>query len=199
VATVTVADTVAWAGAALRRRARDTQWLSLASLGIIGFVAGYVLVGVLSFVGTPPTAGVGFVGALLTIGIAFLTSHGLLLVSSSGDTFDILAAGAGGVPPIAYRAVPVFVLVGLGLYVQWHFARSDLDPLGTALNAVGLTAGYVVMAALATFVFVTTTNRGEPVAFPLLPTVIITALYALAFGVIGAALGAAIDRWRALR
>jgi hypothetical protein len=199
VATVTVADTVAWAGAALRRRARDTQWLSLASLGIIGFVAGYVLVGVLSFVGTPPTAGVGLVGALLTIGIAFLTSHGLLLVSSSGDTFDILAAGAGGVPPIAYRAVPVLVLVGLGLYVQWHFARADLDPLGTALHVVGLTAGYVVMAALATFVFVTTTNRGEPVAFPLLPTVIITALYALAFGVIGAALGAAIDRWRALR
>jgi hypothetical protein len=199
VATVTVADTVAWAGAALRRRARDTQWLSLASLGIIGFVAGYVLVGVLSFVGTPPTAGVGLVGALLTIGIAFLTSHGLLLVSSSGDTFDILAAGAGGVPPIAYRAVPVFVLVGLGLYVQWHFGRADLDPLGTALNVVGLTAGYVVMAALATFVFVTTTNRGEPVAFPLLPTVILTALYALAFGVIGAALGAAIDRWRALR
>jgi len=196
---VTVADTVAWAGAALRRRARDTQWLSLASLGIIGFVAGYVLVGVLSFVGTPPTAGVGLVGALLTIGIAFLTSHGLLLVSSSGDTFDILAAGAGGLPPIAYRAVPVLVLVGLGFYVQWHFARADLDPLGTALNVVGLTAGYVVMAALATFVFVTTTNRGEPVAFPLMPTVIITALYALAFGVIGAALGAAIDRWRALR
>jgi len=199
VATVTVADTVAWAGAALRRRARDTQWLSLASLGIIGFVAGYVLVGVLSFVGTPPTAGVGLVGALLTIGIAFLTSHGLLLVSSSGDTFDILAAGAGGVPPIAYRAVPVLVLVGLGFSVQWHFARSDRDPLGTALNVVGLTAGYVVMAALATVVFVTTTNRGEPVAFPLMPTVIITALYALAFGVIGAALGAAIDRWRALR
>ena len=121
------------------------------------------------------------------------------VAGEEGDTFDILAPGAEGVPPIAYRAVPVLVLVGLGFSVQWHFARSDRDPLGTALNVVGLTAGYVVMAALATFVFVTTTNRGEPVAFPLLPTVILTALYALAFGVIGAALGAAIDRWRALR
>lgn len=196
---MTVAETVEWAGAALRERGRETAWVGLLSLGIIAFVAGYVLVGALTFVGRPPTAGGGIAGAFLTIGLAFLASHGLLLVSTSGQQFDILASGAVEVSPITYRAVPVLVLAGIGLYVQWQYGRADLDPLGLALNVVGVTIGYVLMAALGTFVFVTTTRGGAPVAFPLVPTVVITTLYALALGVVGAAVGASIDTWRKFR
>lgn len=196
---MTVAEAVEWAGAALRERARETEWLGLVSLGVIAFVAGYIVVGALTFVGTPPTEGVGVVGALLTIGFAFYASHGVLLTSGSGQVFDFFAGGAADVPTVAYRAVPVLVLFGTGVYVQWHYGRADLDPLGTALNVLGVTAGYVLMAALGTFVFVTSTLGGEPVTFPLVPTVLLATLYALAFGVIGAALGATIDTWRKFR
>lgn len=196
---MTLADTVDWLVQTGRRRVRRTEWLGLGALGIIAFVAGYVATGALTFVGTPPTDGVGIVGALITIGFAFYAGHTLVPVSTSGQQFEILSAGGNEVPIAAYYAVPILVLFGVGLYVRWEFGRPGFDPLGSLLNVIGVGVGYVLMAAVGTFVFVTSTNAGEAVAFPVDDAILVTSLYVFAFGVLGAALASIVDSWRRMR
>lgn len=165
-------------------------------VGVVAFVVGYGATGAVAFVGQWPTQ-TGIVGALKTIGFAFYSAHNVRVGISTGGSFDFLGALTSPDVPIAvYYAIPILVLLAAGVLVTRRDHGSPLDPVAVGATAASIAAGYVVVAVLGRFVFVSGTLTGGTASLVLVDTVLFYTLYPLVFATIGGALSLSLAWYR---
>lgn len=151
-------------------------------VGLVAFVVGYLLTGVLVVIRTVAAGEPAPTDAFVRVGWTYYASHGV----------PILAGGAristDAVVPVV---VPAAVLVVAGWVVLTRRDRLDADPTDAAVTGAAVTVGYLFAAVAFRLLIVTVLTRPLPAAPALVETVLYAGLaFPLVFGGLGGYLGA---------
>jgi|GEM_PF-1784117 len=172
----------------VEERLRETNWLAAFVLGAGAFVVGLLLTAIL-VVGVGESPQGGLQGVVLLVGFAFYAANLVRIDIGDGILVDFFAGVSNtSVPLEVYYAVPMVVLLAAGFLVVDRYATRSVDPIGTAMQVAGIAVGYLAVALLGTFVFVTPTVTGGSASLVVTDVL----LFGLAFPLVFATLGAAI-------
>lgn len=166
--------------------------------GLAAYVASFIVIAIL-IAGTEDGDDlVGFAGNILYsshFGESKVESSTPL--GSSSSTENLLSEGATELPEFVYYAVPIVILVVVGIALAR--AVSVREPDAAAIAGAATAIGYLVLTIAGTFLFeftrpITTQGQqvGEATASPELnamTVIVMGLLYPLVFGAIGGAIG----------
>lgn len=169
--------------------------------GLLTFVVGYVVMGVVVLASGTLDADAEITAVVVDVGMVFYNAHNAVIdvqvqpgvVYPGPRTIDTLS-GSTTLPTVVYYAVPVLTLAVAGALVARATLRLDADWMEAALPVVGMPVGYTVFAVLATFVVRSTQAEG---AVTLVPNLVQTTLFGLVYSIVCVAVGSlAVVTWR---
>lgn len=166
--------------------------------GFIAWLATYLVIAIMVVVGEDTDDVVGYAGNLV-YNAHFVDSNveAATAAGSDSDTYQLVEEGVTELPELAYYAVPILVLVAVG--VGLARAVGARDPAVGAIAGALTAVGYAVLTVAGTYVF----EFSEPVTFggfqwgsaTVTPTLgpmtvlVMGLLYPIVFGAVGGAIG----------
>jgi hypothetical protein len=164
-----------------------------ATMGAVAFVANYVVIYLFAVI--DGVEGTAEIGTWKIAGWIFYGSHMVDLEASAAgqsQSFGVFeeASGTEGltstIPELLYYLVPVVVLLGAG-YMLYQRTNARLDTEAAAGLGATVAAGYIVLAAVGTFLF-EVSQAGVTIAPKMTTAIALAGLaYPLVLGAVGAA------------
>lgn len=166
--------------------------------GFVAWLATFLVIAIMVVAGEDTDDVVGYAGNLV-YNAHFVDSNveASTPMGSSSDTYQLIEEGVTDLPELAYYAVPILVLVAVGVGLARAVGARDpsVGAIAGALTAVG----YAVLTVAGTYVFefsepmtIAGQQYGTATVTPTLTamTVIVMGLlYPIVFGAIGGAIG----------
>jgi hypothetical protein len=189
--------------APLARLRREIQAPALLAVGIMTFVSGYVVTALVMLVVVDADMSRPLV-LVVFFAFIFYNAHQIPAVVGDGRFVDQLEVFANpatadlAVPVVVFYAIPMVMLVAMGVLGTRLYTSNYLDPRQVIAGVLLLTAGYAAMAILGTQIVQTSTNFGGVATPHLQSTLLFGLLYPLVFGAIGAGLVNVVESLRDL-
>lgn len=185
-------------------RLEGIPWTRLAAAGVGAFLAGYALTVLVAVVGPSSVEG-GFADVLTLLAFVFYSAHNVPLEVSGVGRMDWLTiAGSAAtpepaVPVIVFYAIPVAVLLAVGLFATGRLVGRTDDPTRVLAAVLVLAVSYGLTAIAGTAVFTSRSAFGGPARLVLADAVLFGFAYPLVFGAIGAGVAGIVASVRASR
>jgi len=189
--------------APIARLRREIQAPALLAVGIMTFVTGYVVTSLVMLVVVDADMSRPLV-LVVFFAFIFYSAHQIPAVTSDGRIVDQLQVFANpatadlGVPVAVFYAIPIVLLVAMGVLGTRLYTSDYLDPRQVVAGVGLLTVGYAIMAILGTQIVQSTTNFGGVATPHLRSALLFGILYPLVFGAIGAGLVNVVESLRDL-
>lgn len=175
----------------IAERAEGLRWAVLALAGVGAYLVGYGLTVLIAVVG-PSDTQVGPGTLLNQMGFVFYSAHNVPLDVSGIGRMDWLGVAARpdtpepSVPVLVFYAVPVVVLLAVGLVVAFRLVERTDDPVQVGVAVVAVAASYAVAMIAGTFVFTSQSVFGGPARLSLEDAVLFGLAYPVVFATFGA-------------